>query len=96
MRHSFKKLSKSLVQTFGYCAIKVLVQNLCMIKYEEMILSILSKTEIKSTNEILEKLQKKANKVINWHAFYRVLMELQSENKIERLESKAGFFWKKK
>lgn len=61
-----------------------------------MILSILSKTEIKSTNEILEDLQKKADKVINWHALYRVLMELQSENKIERLESKAGFLWKKK
>lgn len=67
-----------------------------MSKYKEMILSILSKTEIKSTNEILEELQKKADKVINWHALYRVLMELQSENKIERLESKAGFFWKKK
>lgn len=61
-----------------------------------MILTILSKTEIKSTNEILEELQKKADKVINWHALYRVLMELQSENKTERLESKAGFFWKKK
>ncbi len=67
-----------------------------MSKYKEMILSILSKTEIKSTNEILEELQKKADKVINWHALYRVLMELQSENKIDRLESKAGFFWKKK
>lgn len=67
-----------------------------MSKYKEMILTILSKTEIKSTNEILEDLQKKADKVINWHALYRVLMELQSENKIERLESKAGFFWKKK
>ena len=61
-----------------------------------MILSILSKTEIKSTNEILEELQKKADKVINWHALYRVLMEIQTEGKIERLESKAGFFWKKK
>jgi len=65
-------------------------------KYKEMILSILSKTEIKSTNEILEELQKKADKVINWHALYRVLMEIQTEGKIERLESKAGFFWKKK
>ncbi len=67
-----------------------------MSKYKEMILAILSKTEIKSTNEILGELQKKADKIINWHALYRVLMELQSENKIERLESKAGFFWKKK
>ena len=67
-----------------------------MSKYKEMILAILSKTEIKSTNEILEELQKKANKVINWHALYRVLMELQSDGKVERLQSKAGFFWKKK
>lgn len=61
-----------------------------------MILSVLSRDEIKSTNQVLEELQKKANKIINWHALYRVLMELKSEGKIERLESKAGFFWKKK
>lgn len=61
-----------------------------------MILSVLTKTEIKSTNEVLTEVQKKANKVINWHALYRVLMELQVENKVERLKSKAGFFWKKK
>lgn len=67
-----------------------------MSKYKEKILEILSKTEIKSTNEILSELQEKADKVINWHALYRVLMELQIMNKIERLESKAGFFWKKK
>lgn len=67
-----------------------------MSKYKGMILQVLTKTDIKSTNEILEDLQKKANKVINWHALYRVLMELQAEGKIERLESKAGFFWKKK
>ena len=67
-----------------------------MSKYDEMILQVLTKTEIKSTNEILEDLQKKAHKIINWHALYRVLMELQAEGKIEKLESKAGFFWKKK
>ena len=67
-----------------------------MSKYKEAILSILSKTEIKSTNEILNELQKKADKIINWHALYRVLMELQSEGKVERLQSKAGFFWKRK
>ena len=67
-----------------------------MSKYREMILQILSKTEIKSTYEILNDVQKKSNKVINWHALYRVLMELHSENKIEKLQSKAGFFWKKK
>jgi len=67
-----------------------------MSKYKESILSILSKTEIKSTNQVLEELQKKVNKIINWHALYRILMELKSDGKIERLESKAGFFWKKK
>lgn len=61
-----------------------------------MILFVLSKTKLKSTNEILIKLQKKADRIINWHALYRVLMELQPQNKIERLESKVGFFWKKK
>jgi len=67
-----------------------------MSKYRETILSILSKSEIRSTNQVLGELQKKANKIINWHALYRVLMELYSEGKIERLESKAGFFWKRK
>ena len=67
-----------------------------MSKYKDIILQVLTKTGIKSTNEILEDLQKKTDKVINWHALYRVLMELNAEGKIERLESKAGFFWKKK
>ena len=67
-----------------------------MSKYNEQILSVLSKSEIKSTNEVLTELQKKAHKVINWHVLYRVLMELQEEGKIERLQSKAGIFWKKK
>ena len=67
-----------------------------MSKYKEQILKILSKDEIKSTNEILKELEKDSKKVINWHALYRVLMDLQSENKIERLKAKAGFFWKRK
>ncbi len=67
-----------------------------MSKYKEAVLGILSKNEIKSTNEVLTELEKKANKVINWHSLYRILMELQADNKAERLESKAGFFWKKK
>ncbi len=70
--------------------------NLCMSKYKEIVLSILSKSEIKSTNEVLTELQDKEKKIINWHALYRILMELQMEGKIERLESKAGFFWRKK
>jgi len=70
--------------------------NPCMSKYKDLVLALLSKTEIKSTNQILGELQNKEDKIINWHALYRILMELQLESKIERLESKAGFFWKKK
>jgi prepilin-type processing-associated H-X9-DG protein len=64
--------------------------------YKDSILGIVTKSEIKSTNEILTELQKQEKKVINWHALYRVLMELYDDGKIERLKSKAGFFWKKK
>lgn len=67
-----------------------------MSKYKNIILSILSREEIKSTNQVLEELQKKVDKIINWHALYRVLMEIQAEGKIERFQSKAGFFWRKK
>jgi Fe2+ or Zn2+ uptake regulation protein len=67
-----------------------------MSKYKDSILGIVTKSEIKSTNEILTELQKQEKKVINWHALYRVLMELYDDGKIERLKSKAGFFWKKR
>lgn len=67
-----------------------------MSKYKELILKTLSKTEIKSTNELLKELEKRAKKVINWHLLYRVLNDLAEKNKIEKLKAKAGFFWKKK
>ena len=67
-----------------------------MIKYKEVLLEIISKERIKSTNEILTELQNKVKKIINWHALYRILMELENEGKVEKLKSKAGFFWKKK
>ncbi len=67
-----------------------------MSKYNKRILEILSKTQIKSTNEVLEELEDKANKTINWHALYRILMELERDGKVERLKSKAGMFWRRK
>jgi Fe2+ or Zn2+ uptake regulation protein len=67
-----------------------------MSKYNEIILNVLSKSEIKSTNEVLKEVENKAKKVVNWHALYRILMELQTDGKIERLKAKAGFFWRKK
>ena len=67
-----------------------------MSKYDEQLLKILKKNEIMSTNEVLITLEKKSDKVINWHALYRILNELTSANKVEKLKAKAGFFWKKK
>ena len=86
-----------LVQTFGYCLIKTFSLNHCMTsKYKELILQVLSKQEIMSTNEVLKKLEEKSKKTINWHLLYRVLMDLYNEDKVERLKAKAGFFWKKR
>lgn len=67
-----------------------------MSKYKESILKILSTKEIKSTNQVLTELQDMSGQVINWNMLYRVLMELHNENKVERIETKAGFFWRKK
>lgn len=65
-------------------------------KHDKEILAILSKEEIKSTNQILQELQKSVKRTINWHNLYRVLMELALDGKIERIKAKAGFFWKRK
>ena len=65
-------------------------------KYEKEVLNILKKEVIQSTNEILTELQQRTGKVVNWNSLYRILMELHLESKVERLKSKAGFFWLKK
>ena len=67
----------------------------CMSKYEKDIFALLSKEELKSTNEILKDLERKTKKVINWHALYRILMELTVVGKVQRTKTKAGFFWRK-
>jgi len=67
-----------------------------MSKYDLDVLGLLSKNEIKSTHQILEELQKKVKKTINWHVLYRILMELEENNNVEKLKAKAGFFWRKK
>ncbi len=65
-----------------------------MSKYREVVLNLLLKDEIKSTNQVLEELQSKVKKTINWHFLYHILMELEAESKVEKLKAKAGFFWK--
>jgi len=67
-----------------------------MSKYKQDVLNVLSKEEIKSTNQVLFELQKKVKKVINWHMLYRILNDLEKEGKIEKLKARAGFFWKKR
>ena len=67
-----------------------------MSKHTKDVLNILKRNGIKSTNEILKELEQKTKKVINWHLLYRLLRDLNEEGKIEKLNAKAGFFWKKK
>lgn len=61
-----------------------------MSKYNDAVLGILSKEEIKSTNQVLAELQAKVKKVVNWHVLYRILMELQAENKLERIATELN------
>ncbi len=69
---------------------------LYMSKYDKDVLDVLSQNKIKSTNQVLKELEKKVGKTINWHLLYRILVELEKKNKIERLEADAGFFWKRR
>lgn len=67
-----------------------------MSKYEEPLLEILKPEQIMSTNEVLKELERQSGKTINWHALYRILNELHTQQKVEKLKTRAGFFWKKK
>lgn len=75
---------------------KILDTRFYMSKYKEEVLKVLSKEEIKSTNQVLSELQEKVKKVINWHMLYRILNDLEKDGKIERLKAKAGFFWRRR
>lgn len=61
-----------------------------------MIMDILDEKEIKSTNEILKKLEERSGKTINWHYIYHILMKLKENGEIERYKANAGFFWRKR
>ncbi len=64
-------------------------------KYEPDVLAVLSKDQIKSTNQVLKEVEERTGKTVNWHVLYRILMEFEREGKAERLKADAGFFWKK-
>ncbi len=65
-------------------------------KHEPMVWEILSFNEIKSTQQVLEELEKKSGKKINWYAVYKILRMLKDDEKAELLQNRAGLFWKKK
>ena len=65
-------------------------------KYREKVYALLARDEIKSTNELLKELEQKTKTTINWHMLHRELMDLVADGKVERLEARAGFFWKRK
>ncbi len=65
-------------------------------KHELALWEILDFEDIKSTNDILNELMKKTNKVISWHLVYRVLKKFEDEGKVKRFENISGIFWIKK
>lgn len=65
-------------------------------KYRKFVLKVLSEKQIKSTNEVLKDLEKLTGKTVNWHIVYRVLQELHTEGKVEKLQAAKSFFWRKK
>lgn len=65
-------------------------------KYTDAILKIVFKDRIKSTNEILRELEDVTGKKINWYVVHRVLFDLYMEKKVEKLDTKSGFFWRRK
>lgn len=65
-------------------------------KYNGELLEVLSNSKIKSTNEVLKDLEKKIKKRLNWHLLYRYLSELAEEGKVEKMNAKAAFFWRRK
>lgn len=62
-------------------------------KYRELILMVVEREEVKSTRCIVQELEAKSGKSINWHHIYKLLTQLEQEGKIKRLKSKAGILW---
>ena len=65
-------------------------------KYENDVWTLLSFQEIKSTNQILEELEARSNKTINWFSVYKILKTLEEDGKVKLLKNKSGLFWIKK
>ena len=67
-------------------------------KHKSEILDLLNTDimKMKSTTQVLKDLEKLTGKVINWGDLYRNLNEMEKEGLVERMENKAGIFWKKK
>lgn len=65
-------------------------------KHREEVLMILKTEEIQSTREILDELQTRTKKVINWTALYKILSDLERDGRAKRFAVKGGIFWMRK
>ena len=66
-----------------------------MSKYKILIFHVLKENRLMSTNEVAKELQNvNAGKIVNWHMLYKILDDLSDEGKIEKIKTKAGYFWK--
>jgi len=63
-------------------------------KHKAAVLAFLSKTDIRSTNEIVKEIKEKSGKTVNWYVIHRILSDLKAEKKVEELKSKGGIYWR--
>ena len=62
-------------------------------KHREIILASVSEIKLKSTSEVLEQVENKVNKKINWSDLYRTLRDLADKGLIKEYSCKGGIYW---
>jgi Fe2+ or Zn2+ uptake regulation protein len=67
-----------------------------MSKYKAIVLEILESNRFLSTNGVVRKVKTEHGKNVNWYLIYHVLKELETEGKVEKIESENGYMWKRK
>ena len=62
-------------------------------KHREVILNTISESKLKSTSEVLEQVEQKVKKTINWSDLYRTLRDLADKGLIKEFVCKGGIYW---
>jgi len=75
---------------------KGLYKKYVMSKYKAIVLEILESNRFLSTNGVVRKVKTEHGKNVNWYLIYHVLKELETEGKVEKIESENGYMWKRK